>query len=62
MAHTFNPSIEEAKAGGQYGLQSDFQDSRCYIKKPGLEKPKIKNKRRARRLLLRRLECSLLTP
>ena len=43
MAHAFNPSTPEAEAGGflsrgQPGLQSEFQDSQDYTKKPCLEK------------------------
>jgi hypothetical protein len=39
VAHIFNPSTQEAEAGrGQPGLQSEFQDSQGYTKKPCLEK------------------------
>jgi hypothetical protein len=41
VAHAFNPSTQEAKAGrvrGQPGLQSEFQDSQGYTEKPCLEK------------------------
>ena len=48
VAHAFNPRIWEPEAGeflslrpgGQPGLQSEFQDSQGYTKKPCLEKPK----------------------
>lgn len=45
VAHTFDPSTREAKAGGslwvpgQPGLQSEFQDSQGYPEKPYLQKP-----------------------
>ena len=45
VVHTFNPSTQEAEAGGslgvrgQPGLQSEFQDSQGYIEKSSLEKP-----------------------
>jgi hypothetical protein len=49
VAHTFNPSTQEAEAGGflvrgQPGLQSEFQDSQGYTEKPCLEKKKTKTK------------------
>ena len=51
VAHTFNPSIQEAEqvdfwVRGQSGLQSDFQDRRGYTEKPCLESnpPKKINK------------------
>jgi hypothetical protein len=49
VAQAFNPSTQEAQAGGflssrQPGLQSEFQDSQGYTEKPCLEKPK-KNKK-----------------
>ena len=45
--HAFNPSTQEAEAGGflsreQPGLQSELQDSRGYTEKPCLEKTKQK--------------------
>jgi hypothetical protein len=45
MVRAFNPSTWEAEAGrflrpGQYGLQSEFQDSQGYTEKPCLEKTK----------------------
>jgi hypothetical protein len=45
MAHAFNPSTQRQKQAdffvwGQPGLQSDFQDSQGYTKKPCLEKQK----------------------
>jgi hypothetical protein len=46
VAHTFNPSTWEAEAGGfqgQPGLQSEFQDSQSYAKKPCLEKTNNNN-------------------
>ena len=39
VVHMFNPSTQEAEAGGQLGLQSEFQHS--YKEKPYLERPKI---------------------
>jgi hypothetical protein len=47
VAQTFNPSTWEAEADGflsssPAGLQSEFQDSQDYTKKPCLEKPKNK--------------------
>ena len=49
MVHAFNFSIWEAEAGdfwagGQTGLQSEFQDSEGYTEKPCLEKRKKKKK------------------
>jgi hypothetical protein len=47
MAHAFNPSTWNAKAGGslrvrgQPGLQSEFQDSQGYIEKSCLKKETI---------------------
>jgi hypothetical protein len=39
VAHAFNPSTQEAEAGGFLaGLQSEFQDSQGYTEKPCLEK------------------------
>jgi hypothetical protein len=42
VAHTFNPSTQEAEAGGflssKPGLQSEFQDSQGYTEKSCLEK------------------------
>ena len=41
MLHTFNPSTQEAEAGGplsQPGLQSELQDSEGYREKPCLKK------------------------
>jgi hypothetical protein len=49
-AHAFDPSTLEAEAGGflwvqgQPGLQSKFQDSQGYIKKPCLQKEKERKK------------------
>ena len=47
VVHTFNPSTQEAEAGGslwvqdQPGLHSEFQDSQgCYTEKSCLEKKK----------------------
>jgi hypothetical protein len=41
VAHAFNPSTQEAEAGGflslQPGLQSEFQDSQGYTEKPCLK-------------------------
>jgi biotin carboxylase len=51
VAHTFNPSTQEAEAGGfpgQPGLQSEFQDSQGYKEKPYLEKSFNNSKARAR--------------
>ena len=51
VAHPFNPSTLEEKAGrslcvqGQPGLQSEFKNSQKYTEKPCLKKQKIKNKR-----------------
>jgi hypothetical protein len=47
VAHAFNPSTWEAKAGGflsssQPGLQSEFQDNQGYSEKPCLLKKKKK--------------------
>jgi hypothetical protein len=47
VAHTFDPSTQEAEAGrflsrGQPGLQSEFQNSQGYTEKPCLEKEKKK--------------------
>jgi hypothetical protein len=42
VAHAFNPSTQEAEAGGFLSLQSEFQDSQGYTVKPCLEKPKKK--------------------
>ena len=42
LAHTFNPSAQEAKAGrslnSMSGLQKELQDSQGYTEKPYLEK------------------------
>jgi hypothetical protein len=41
VAHAFNPSTQEAEAGGflsQPSLQNEFQDSQGYTEKPCLEK------------------------
>jgi hypothetical protein len=45
VAHVFNPSTQEAEAGGflssrpgQPGLQSEFQDSQGYTEKPCLKR------------------------
>jgi hypothetical protein len=52
--HTFNPSTWEAEAGGflssrgQPGLQSKFQDSQGYTKKPCLEKQKTKTNKQTK--------------
>jgi hypothetical protein len=42
VAHAFNPSTQEAEAGGflSSGLQSEFQDSQGYTEKPCLKKTK----------------------
>ena len=46
VAHAFNPSTQEAEAGGylqvrgQPGLQSEFQDSQDYPEKPCFQKTK----------------------
>jgi hypothetical protein len=45
VVHAFNPSTQEAEAGGFLssrlaGLQSEFQDSQGYTEKPCLEKNK----------------------
>ena len=37
--YTFNPSTQEAEAGGP-GLQSEFQDAQGYTEKSCLEKQK----------------------
>jgi hypothetical protein len=39
VAHTFNPSTQEAEAGGSF----EFQDSQGYTKKPCLEKQQQKS-------------------
>jgi hypothetical protein len=50
VAHAFNPSIWEAKAGRFLpGLQSEFKDSQGYTEKPCLEKPKKKKKKKKNR-------------
>jgi hypothetical protein len=54
VAHTFNPSTQEAEAGGflssrQPGLQSEFQDSQGYTEKPCLKKPKKKKKEKKKK-------------
>ena len=52
MVYTFNPSTWEAEAGkflwvqGQPSLQSEFQYSQDYIKKPCLEKQKQNNNKK----------------
>jgi hypothetical protein len=49
VAHSFNPSTQEAEVGGfrdQRGLQSEFQDNQDYTEKPCLEKPKKKKKKK----------------
>jgi len=52
VAHTFNPTTWEAEAGGflwvrgQPGLQSKFQESWSYTKKPCLKQNKQTNKRK----------------
>jgi hypothetical protein len=50
VAHTFNPSTQEAEAGGflslRPGLQSEFQDSQGYTEKPCLEKQKQQTKQK----------------
>jgi hypothetical protein len=43
VVHAFNPSTQEAEAGGflssrPAGLQSEFQDSQGYTEKPCLKK------------------------
>ena len=47
VAHAFNPSTCEAKAGSilssRPGLQSELQYSQGYTEKPCLRKPKTKN-------------------
>jgi hypothetical protein len=43
VAHAFNPSTQEAEAGGfqdQPEFQSEFQDSQGYTEKPCLKKKK----------------------
>ena len=45
MAHSFNPSTQEAEVGesefeGSLFCKSESQDSQGYIEKPCLEKPK----------------------
>jgi hypothetical protein len=51
MAHTFNPSTQEAEAGrslwvqGQPGLQSEFQDIQGYIVTHCLKKAEKKEKK-----------------
>ena len=54
VAHSFNPSTQEAEAGrflssvrGQPGLQSEFQDSQGYTEKPCLEKTKKDKKNKS---------------
>jgi hypothetical protein len=48
VAQVFNPSIQEAEAGGFLSsrpawLQSEFQDSQGYTEKPCLQKQKQNN-------------------
>jgi hypothetical protein len=53
VAHAFNPSTQEAEAGGFLsstpGLQSEFQDTQGYTEKLCLEKPKPKPKKKKKR-------------
>jgi hypothetical protein len=67
VAHAFNPSIWEAKAGGSLssrpawstGLQSEFQDSQSYTEKPCLEKQnKTKQKQKQKQNETRLLNLS----
>jgi hypothetical protein len=58
VAHAFNSSTREAKAGGflslirgQPGLQSEFQDSQSYTEKPCLEKNQKQNKNKKQKNL-----------
>jgi hypothetical protein len=49
VAHTFNPSTQEAEAGGSLssrpiGLQSEFQDSQGFLEKPCLGKGAARRK------------------
>jgi hypothetical protein len=37
-------NLQNARHGGQPGLQSEFQDSQGYTEKPCVEKPKKKKK------------------
>jgi hypothetical protein len=48
VAHTFNPSTQEADlwVQGQPLLQSEFQDSQGYTEKPCLKKTKKKKKKK----------------
>jgi hypothetical protein len=53
VAHTFNPSTQEAEAGGFLSSRpawstTEFQDSQGYKEKPCLEKPKKKKKKKKR--------------
>jgi hypothetical protein len=52
VAHAFNPSTQEAEAGGflsQPGLQSEFQDSQGYTEKPCLKKTNKQKKQKKRK-------------
>jgi hypothetical protein len=54
VAHTFNPSTQEAEAGGflspgQPGLQSEFQDSQGYTGNSVLKPPPKKKERKRER-------------
>jgi hypothetical protein len=59
VAHTFNPSTQEAEAGRflsstQPGLQSEFQDSQDYTEKPCLKQNKTKqNKTKQNKKILK---------
>jgi hypothetical protein len=52
VAHAFNPSTQDAEAGGflssrpAWSTKREFQDSQGYTEKPCLEKPKKKKKKR----------------
>ena len=53
VAHTFNPSTQEAEAGGfpgQPGLQSEFQDSQGYKEKPCLKKQRTNKQTNKKKL------------
>ena len=56
MANVFDPSIQEAEAGGslcvggQPNLHREFQDTQGYMEKPCLKKPKKKKKKKKKKL------------
>jgi hypothetical protein len=50
VAHAFNPSTQEAEAGGFLSLQSEFQDCQGYTEKPCLgEKKKNKKNKKSKK-------------